>query len=143
MSLEEYHFTNVSWATAAGDIIELRKKVFIIEQRFDERSLYDEYDLNSQHILVSNNTNKPIACGRLTAEGKVGRIAVLMSERRQGIGSTILEKLISIAEKIHITNLSLNAETEQVNFYNQQKFHADGPVYMKKGVPFQKMVKEL
>lgn len=143
MSLAEFHFTHVSWSSAAGEIIELRKKVFVIEQRFDETSLYDKHDLNSQHVLVTNQFNKSIGCGRLTEEGKIGQIAVLIDHRGQGIGSRILQKLTEIAQKFQITDLSISTETDLVHFYDQQQFHTDGPVYMKKGVPFQRMVKHL
>lgn len=141
--LEEYHFIDISWSTAASDVIELRKKVFVVEQRFDESHLYDHNDLDSYHILATNSSGKSIGCGRITLEGKIDYIAVLINERGHGVGSMILKKLIEVAERHQIIDLSLCTETALVHFYDQQDFYVEGPVYMKKGVPFQKMVKNL
>ena len=140
---ETLHFQEVEWSTAAGDIMEIRKRVFVIEQRFEKEILCDNRDDNSYHILVNNNHGDPIACGRLCPNGRIGRIAVLMNYRGRGIGTEVLGKLVDIAEKIGIPSLSLNVETDLSPFYDQQKFHADGPVYMKQGVPHQRMTKRL
>jgi predicted GNAT family N-acyltransferase len=142
-NLEEYHFIEISWSTAASDIIELRKKVFVIEQRFDESHLFDENDLDSYHILATNSSGTCIGCGRITLKGKIDYIAVLINERGHGVGSMILKKLIQVAERYQIADLSLCTETALVHFYDQQEFKVDGPVYMKKGVPFQKMIKHI
>ncbi|TQV84439.1 GNAT family N-acetyltransferase [Aliikangiella coralliicola] len=140
---ETLHFKEVDWSTAAGDIMEIRKRVFVIEQRFEKEILCDNRDDNSYHILVTNNNKEPIACGRLCPNGRIGRIAVLMNYRGKGIGTMVLAKLIKIAEKSSIPSLSLNVETDLSPFYDQQKFYADGPVYMKQGVPHQRMTKRL
>jgi len=138
-----YQFDTVKWLAAAADIMEIRKKVFVVEQRFDKEVLCDQFDHNCYHVLVRDRRGECVGCGRLIPDGRIGKIAVLINHRGNGIGSGILRKLIKIAQRKQIANLALNAETELTAFYDQQKFHADGPVYMKQGVPYQRMIKRL
>jgi len=141
--LKSFQFNQVDWATAATEIMQIRQKVFIIEQHFGKKILSDKHDANCFHILVTDKSSTPVACGRLNLNGQIGHIAVLMDQRREGIGTMLLSKLIRIAQCNRIYNISLNAETELSHFYSLQKFQADGPVYMKQGIPFQRMTKQL
>lgn len=138
-----YHLSNVSWLSAAGEIMQIRQKVFVVEQRFAKESICDRHDNNSFHILVKNHKGQSVGCGRLSPSGRVGKIAVLINERGQGIGTAILNQLVNLAKKQNIINISLNAEAELSDFYFQQHFHIDGPVYMKQGVPYQRLIKKL
>ncbi len=142
-SLKSYEFTQVEWLKSAKDIMNIREKVFVVEQRFDRSILVDEHDISSFHVLVTNAKGKAVACGRLNSIGKIGRIAVKINHRGNGLGTLLLNKLIKIAEEQQIKNVCLNTETDLTDFYNQQKFHTEGPVYMKQGVPFQRMSKRL
>lgn len=136
-----YNYNLVEWNDAAGDIMGIREKVFIIEQRFGVNKLSDSQDENSFHILVTDPFGQPVACGRLRPDGRMGYIAVLVDHRSRGIGTHISDLLVSIALQNNIHNLSINADTELSPFYDKQHFHADGPVYMNHGIPFRKMSK--
>ncbi|MGX5174163.1 GNAT family N-acetyltransferase [Aliikangiella sp. IMCC44653] len=142
MAKSDYRFAQVSWATSANEILEVRKKVFVVEQRFDKEVLCDCFDNDCYHILAYKG-DEIIACGRLTPDGRVSKIAVLINHRGSGVGSSILTQLITLAKKLKIKNLTLNAETDLVHFYDQQSFEVDGPVYMKQGIPYQRMRKYL
>ena len=137
--LKPYEYVQVNWLSESDEIMRIREKVFIIEQRFGKETLIDHQDSNSFHLLVSDNKGRAIACGRLTKNGRIGRIAVNIDHRGSGIGTMMLNKLIKIAEQNEINNLTLNTETELTHFYDQQHFQTEGPVYMKQGVPFQRM----
>ncbi|WP_196138014.1 GNAT family N-acetyltransferase [Aliikangiella sp. G2MR2-5] len=141
--IDNLHFYEVDWSTSAHSIMAVRHKVFIIEQRFNHKMLKDRHDPYCHHILVSNQQGEAIGSGRLNQDGRIGRIAVLMNYRGLGVGTRILSELIKIAQQSHIPRLSLNAETDLSHFYDQQNFSADGPVYMKQGVPYQRMTKRL
>jgi len=138
-ALKSYQFLQVNWLSESDEIMRIREKVFIVEQRFGKETLIDHQDSGSFHLLVSDDKGRSVACGRLTQRGRIGRIAVMIDHRGSGIGTMMLNKLIKIAEKQKINTLSLNTETELTSFYDQQHFQADGPVYMKQGVPFQRM----
>lgn len=138
-TLKSFKFIQVDWITAADEIMQIREKVFIVEQRFDKETLLDHQDSDSFHLLVRDSQGRAVGCGRLNQKGRIGRIAVMIDQRGLGIGTMLLRKLIQIAEKSKIHTLTLNTETQLTHFYDQQKFHVDGPVYMKQGVPFQRM----
>lgn len=142
-SLKGFKFINVEWNNAANDILEIRNKVLVIEHHLLENDIHDQFDVKSKHLLVKDPSGKPVACGRLAPNGHIGKIAVLMDNRNKGIGTLLLSKLIKIAKKSKITILSLNSETALIDFYHQQKFNVEGPVYMKQGVPYQHMIKSL
>lgn len=142
-TLADFKFEEVDWIETSEEIKTVRQKVFIVEQHFETRMIEDHHDNYCHHILVRNRQNKVVACGRLNPDGRIGRIAVLMNYRCRGIGTAILDKLIAIAQQTQIPSLSLNAETELSQFYNQQKFRPVGPVFMKQGVPYQRMSKRL
>ncbi len=141
--LEHLNFSLVNWLSDAAEIMALRKKVFVVEQHFDKEVICDQFDSQCFHILVKDIHNNTIACGRLLHNGRIGKIAVVLNHRNQGIGTRILTQLIKLAKSNNIKNLSLNTETELSHFYNHQNFNNDGPVYMKQGIPFQKMTKKL
>jgi len=143
LELPGFEFSEVEWETAADQIRQVRQKVFLIEQHFEQKMLEDTNDPFCYHILVTNESGEAVGCGRLNPDGRIGRIAVLMTFRGQGIGTALLSKLVSIAQQTDIPSLTLNAETDLCHFYDQQKFRRVGPVFMKQGVPHQRMTKRL
>lgn len=142
-TLKSYKFVELGWISGASEIMDIREKVFVIEQRFDKEVLCDEEDGFSIHVLAIDEYGQAIGCGRLTPKGRVGRMAVLIGHRGEGVGTMLLTQLMKIAERKKLPNVSLNVETELTHFYDQQKFSADGPVYMKQGIPFQRMKRNL
>ena len=142
-STGKFDFIQTTWLSSSGEILAVRHKVFMIEQRFGGNVLCDLLDPSCYHIIVKNNIDETIAAGRLTEEGRIGRIAVRLSYRNKGIGSQLLTELVNIGYQNGLKNISLNAELGNTEFYNNQDFAASGPVYMKNGVPHQMLTKKL
>ena len=138
-NIKRYQFHRVEWQLAASQIMDIRLKVFVVEQRLAKEVICDAYEHRAIHLLVTEKNGPPIACGRLTEYGRLGRIAVLIGHRNCGIGTHILRRLIDIAQAEGMTNVSLNTETDLLEFYNHEHFDIDGPVYMKQGIPYQRM----
>ncbi len=134
MSLE-FIIREVSWQDAKTELSLVREKVFVCEQRVPVEIEQDGKDDVCFHVLVSSITGDPIATGRITRQGKIGRIAVLMPYRKHGLGSKILDKLISIAEREQLPLVKLNAQTHAIDFYSRHKFEPCGPVFMEAGIP--------
>jgi len=141
--IKSYKFEQTSWQESCGEILAVRHKVFMIEQHFNQAILSDLLDPNCIHLIARNLQGMVIASGRLSLKGRIGRIAVLLPYRGVGIGSKILSELIQIGRFHKLNDISLNAELDNLSFYDAQNFMASGPVYMKKGVPHQKLTRKL
>ena len=71
----------------------VRTEVFVHEQQIPVELEIDILDLTSQHVLATYN-GFPVGTGRLTPDGRIGRVAVSRPIRRQGVGLCSMEQLI-------------------------------------------------
>ncbi len=141
--VKSFKFEQTSWQKSCNEILAVRHKVFMIEQHFDNNVLCDLQDQDCYHLVVKNIEELVIAAGRITPQGRIGRIAVLLPYRRVGIGSKLLSELVKIGHAHKLRDISLNAELDNMHFYDSQNFLASGPVYMKQGVPHQMLTRKL
>ncbi|NVJ51595.1 MAG: GNAT family N-acetyltransferase [Gammaproteobacteria bacterium] len=129
----------VSWFDYQEKLAEVREKVFVYEQRVAPEIEVDGRDPDCFHVLVLNDNNEAIGAGRLTPEGKIGRVSVLLPYRGLGLGSQILQKLIEIADRERLSPVKLHAQIQAVSFYERHQFTPNGPVFMEAGIPHQSM----
>jgi len=143
--MSDFHFTviQVDWETHKNSLKEIRSKVFIEEQSIPEQEEWDEYDPECRHVLAMDMEEQAIGTGRLTREGKIGRMAVLSRFRNQSVGRKILEELVSIAEKEQLLEVFLHAQIQAVMFYEKNGFHVEGEEFLEAGIPHLIMVKSL
>ena len=141
--IKSFRFEQTSWLDSSQEILDIRHRVFMIEKHERDSILCDLEDNDCFHILVRNPQRDVIAVGRITSEGRIGRIAVLLPYRGAGIGTKLFRKLVQIGREQNIKDISLNAELGDHQFYNLQKFTTAGPVYMKQGVPHQMLSRKL
>ena len=130
-----FKFKQTTWQKSSNEILEIRHRVFMIEQHIRDNVLCDLEDNDCFHVIVKNTDGDIVAAGRITEQGRIGRIAVLLPYRGSGIGTKLFKKLIQIGKSHNINDISLNAELGDHRFYNLQKFTSAGPVFMKQGVP--------
>jgi predicted GNAT family N-acyltransferase len=120
----------------------VRLTVFTDEQGVDPAVDLDGLDEAAAQILVLDN-EKPVATGRMLADGHIGRIAVLPEYRKLGIGSRIMESFISQARADDFTKVFLGAQVSAVPFYETLGFRRYGEDYMEaniKHTPMQLML---
>ena len=103
---------------------------------------WDEHDESCVHVLASID-NEVVATGRLLETGQIGRMAVLKSYRKQGVGSKILEKLLLIAESTDLKEVFLNSQLTAIEFYNKFGFKEEGGIFDDAGIPHKRMTKQL
>ena len=137
-----YIVQTTSWKKDKTALSEIRRKVFIEEQKVPEELEWDEFDENCIHILVTDN-NKPIACGRLKEDGHIGRMAVLEAYRKTGIGSTILKELLTSARNLKLTKVYLHAQTTAIAFYEKLGFETCSDEFMDANIPHKTMKRHL
>lgn len=139
----KYHVKKTCWNDSAEALSQIRRKVFIEEQNVPEELEWDEYDQDCTHVLVSDENNKPVACGRLKADGHIGRMAVLKEHRSTGFGTSILNELLNHAENMHIKKVYLHAQTTAIEFYEKQGFKVNSEEFMDAGIAHKTMEKNL
>lgn len=133
----------VRWQDAKDQLTEVREKVFVYEQRVDPEIELDGKDPECYHVLVTTIEGTPIGAGRMTPEGKIGRVSVLLPNRGLGLGSKILQALVEIAAREKLSPVKLHAQVQAVEFYQRHKFEPSGPVFMEAGIPHQSMKRNL
>jgi len=133
-----------AWEHVCTEVISIRHKVFILEQHITQlQQLSDQHDQTCHHLLVRNYQSQVLAIGRITKQGRIGKIAVLLPYRGVGIGSKILKALVAIGKRHQLGGVSVNAELGGRHFFNLHKFSIAGPVFMKQGVPHQMLARKL
>ena len=108
----------------------LRKTVFVDEQGADESAVFDELDKDGETLFALTLRNGvPVATGRLVKLGeayKIGRVAVLKSERGSGTGRELIEHLCRSAEEFGAERIIVDAQLHAVPFYERLGFRATG-----------------
>lgn len=130
---------NVDWMSAKDKLTKLREKVFVYEWRIPKDVEFDRQDSAACHVLLLDDAGLEIATGRLTAEGEIGRIAVLNNCRKPEVYQQLFAALLALAEQQGMQTVSVQCELEGVNYYQQQGFRPVGAVYMDAGIPRQRM----
>ena len=129
----------VSWHNGEPLLREIREAVFIQEQGVPVQLEWDGLDEVSQHVLALSANGDAIGCGRITPDGKIGRIAVLPAWRGKRVGSTILEAVLNYAHSHDYQVLELNAQIQAVKLYQRFNFTEVGEEFMDADIPHIKM----
>lgn len=122
-----------NFETDRESIHRIRKIVFIDEQAVPESIEMDDLDATAQHVLAYVG-DEVVGTGRMTADGRIGRMAVLTEYRGQGVGREILLSLMELGRQSGATRLCLSAQCHAIAFYEKLGFAAEGPVYQEAGI---------
>ncbi len=140
--MHEFSIQQTEFHKTAG-IKSVRETVFIQEQRVPEELEWDQHDAKAIHVIAVDTNNHVIGTARLLTDGHIGRMAVLESWRKHGVGSAMLQKLLLIAKQLHLTRVFLHAQTSAIGFYEQHGFNTVGEEFMDAGIPHRYMQKDL
>ncbi len=121
------------------DLLAVREEVFVAEQKVPLELEVDADDARSIHVIARDPDGRPIGTGRLTPDGRIGRMAVLRPWRGQGVGSAILRSLIETARERGARELSLSSQVSAEPFYARFGFVAEGEPYDDAGIPHRTM----
>ena len=128
-----------TWQDDRGDLMLVRRAVFVVEQRIPESEEIDDSDPVCRHALAIAADGTVIGTGRLAPSGKIGRIAVLPAHRRQGIGAAVVRHLVNQATELGLGEVYLHAQADSVDFYGRLGFRAEGPIFDEVGIPHRRM----
>jgi len=139
MIIPDYRIEPADFHADNDDLHAVRDAVFVIEQRIPAEIEWDEQDPHSLHLIARDAHHQPIGTGRLSPEGKIGRLAVLSAWRNQGVGKSIMAALLNEAQKRGRPEVSLNAQLSALVFYERFGFVKAGESFIEGGIPHQSM----
>lgn len=145
MKLQDFHVEPADWARASDReaLRAIRLEVFVQEQGVPESREWDELDPASFHVLARAGNGEPVGCARLTPQGRLGRVAVRLPWRSQGVGAGLIRALIALARTHGRQEIILDALLSAVAFYEREGFVAHGDAFEDAGLLHRAMRLEL
>jgi predicted GNAT family N-acyltransferase len=132
----------VTWEEAQSALRLIRQKVFVEEQQVPEDLEWDSVDKIATHLLGKEG-NRPVACARITHEGKLGRLAVLKEYRKHGWGSRQLRAAEQYLLEQKKPKLYLNSQANSYYFYFQCGYRPEPEMFWDANIPHIRMQKIL
>ena len=126
------------WAALGQAAAEIRRRVFIEEQRVPEEEEWDGRDHDCLHFLACHG-DRPVGTARLLADGHIGRVAVLARARGSGVGLQLMRAVIEAARRNGHQGVVLDAQTHALAFYEKLGFQAYGEEFLDAGIPHRSM----
>ena len=127
------------WDELSEAARQIRTQVFIQEQGIPESEEWDDMDALCTQVVAYNSQGEPIATARLlpsqSGTAKIGRMAVLLAWRGQGIGALMLQRLVQTAHERGDQEAVLHAQSQAQGFYAAQGFETRGEVFDEVGMP--------
>jgi YbgC/YbaW family acyl-CoA thioester hydrolase len=135
------------WATLGAEAGAIRKTVFVDEQGIPAELEWDAADATCVHALARNRLGLALATGRLLAYqpgvAKIGRMAVLPSQRGSQLGRQVLNALMAAAKARGDASALLHAQASAAPFYLRAGYSVEGDPFEEAGIPHLAMRKAL
>ena len=126
-------------------ILELRQKVFVVEQNCAYQDL-DGLDQVASHVTcIQNNKIIAYARGLPPAKGSIystlGRILVAAEKRGAGLGRELIKRSIE-NNLLEWPNrmIRISAQSYLIDFYKDLGFEVKGSEYLEDGIPHTQMI---
>lgn len=133
----------VAYAARSAALHDVRRRVFVDEQGVPPGLEQDAWDAGGRHVLACDAAGMPIGAGRLLADGRIGRMAVLPGWRGRGVGEAMLQALVEMAIAAGLRQVHLHAQLPACGFYIRQGFLPAGEVFEEAGLLHQQMSRAL
>lgn len=133
-----------NWQQDKLAIRAIRHQVFVVEQNVPEALEWDTYDATAVHF-VAEHYDTVIATARLKIDdahtAQIGRMAVSLNWRRQGVGKRLMQTVLDYCTQIHTVNVYLHAQVPAIQFYEQFGFKVSGDIFMDAGIEHRAMLR--
>lgn len=131
---------DVDFTADFASLRHVRETVFIDEQRVPRELEFDDRDPLCRHVLVFD-ADAPVGTGRLDVDygGKVGRVAVVATHRRAGVGTAVMERLHTLAREARLPRVWCHAQLSAVPFYERLGYVSSGPTFEEAGIEHVRM----
>lgn len=131
----DFTISVMAWQEARPLARAVREDVFITEQGVPREIEWDDWDEKSDHAVALDASLNAIGTARLLPDGRIGRMAVLSTWRRTGVGAALLRALLHRARGRGIAEITLHAQTHAVGFYRRFGFEPRGGEFIEAGIP--------
>jgi len=135
MNLRDFSIREADWKVDSEQLSNIRRLVFIIEQKVPREEEWDGRDDDCWHWLATDLAEIPIGTCRLLPDGQIGRMAVLSNFRRRGVGAALLKASIKKAGHLGLKQVYLHAQSHAMSFYEQLGFKEKGKEFVEAGIP--------
>jgi predicted GNAT family N-acyltransferase len=139
MNISNFRVEPADYKVDFDDLRAVRETVFIIEQNIPEDIEFDSLDSSCFHFIARDDQHQAIGTSRLSPDRKIGRMAVLGTWRKKGVGKALMIAMMDKARKLGWTELTLNAQIDVLGFYEKFGFAKEGAVFMEANIPHQTM----
>ncbi|WP_444925185.1 GNAT family N-acetyltransferase [Microbulbifer sp. DLAB2-AF] len=130
------------WQKEQDSIRTIREAVFVQEQKVPACLEWDNQEESSQHFLVLNG-DVAVGTGRLSKNGKVGRMAIMPFARGKGLGAQLLKAICDFAKQQGFRSVYLHAQQHAEGFYIRSGFIPEGETFYEANIPHIKMIRQL
>ncbi|MXZ56312.1 MAG: GNAT family N-acetyltransferase [Gammaproteobacteria bacterium] len=127
-----------SWTHDRDSLYKVRLEVFVQEQHVPQDLELDGLDATAVHFLAFIDET-PVGTARLLPSGKIGRMAVLIPYRNQGIGAKLLHATLIRARELGYYPVFLHAQLSAADFYLRHGFQPYGDVFEEADIEHQAM----
>ncbi len=121
-------------------IMEVRSKVFVLEQKITRCAELDETDLSAIHVFIEEE-GRVLAYARCYKEkggAHIGR--VLTDVRGKGYGVAVMKEAIKVCKEVLGTlDIALSSQSQVVGFYEKLGFRVVSAPYDECGIEHYKM----
>ena len=133
------------WSEEGPALSSLRHSIFVLEQKVPPEIEVDSLDPECVHAIARDSDGRAIGTGRLIPGElpRIGRMAVVRSWRRSGVGAQILKLLCEEAKRRGYAEVMLHSQTHATPFYFRHGFLSHGAEFLEAGIPHQEMRKKL
>jgi predicted GNAT family N-acyltransferase len=125
--------------------LDLRERVFAVEQGVDPAADRDGRDHEALHLVAVDGGHVVGTC-RLVMHGaraRLGRLAVLRSRRREGLGAALLAEADRVAREAGAQLIDLHAQLPARELYLRDGYVERGDVFVEEGIEHVAMDKRL
>lgn len=120
----------------------IRLRVFVEEQGVPREMELDRDDRRAIHFLATAS-GRAVGTARIVlrrGSAKIGRMAVLKSDRGKGVGTRLLKRAVATARKLGARKIYLHAQVPVIGFYERLGFRSVGAIFDEAGIPHRKMI---
>jgi predicted GNAT family N-acyltransferase len=131
----DFQVKQISSEEAKARAFAIRMRVFVREQGVPQEIELDADDARAIHLLAFGS-GRAVGTARIVlrrGSAKIGRMAVLQSFRRKGVGKALLRRALAIARQRGAPKIYLHAQVPVIGFYEKQGFVCAGPVFEEAG----------